>query len=206
MLHAYLLDNSPGVVLLDDVSATKVEVLRRLTVAEPHTSGGSASVSADHVESGARHTVVDPAGEDLLSSNRGVGRDVHGPPEEQEGSRATVTSAPRLDGHPTGTTSHRFPRAAHESRKHVVNVGRRQDSALYVQLKYDGDLYDYYMPAFECNSSSDYAFLVGDASVCEEELEKWKKADLAEIKSIVCDNNVWDVREAPDDTNLLTSK
>ena len=89
MLHAYLLDNSPGMVLIDDVSATKVEVLRRLSVAEPQTCGGSASViSADHVESGARHTVVDPAGEDLLSSNRDVGRDVHGPPEEQEGSRA----------------------------------------------------------------------------------------------------------------------
>ena len=70
-------------VLIDDVSATKVEVLRRLSVAEPQTCGGSASViSADHVESGARHTVVDPAGEDLLSSNRDVGRDVHGPPEE----------------------------------------------------------------------------------------------------------------------------
>jgi hypothetical protein len=204
MLHAYLLDNSPGVVLLDDVSATKVEVLRRLSVAEPHT--GASVISADHVESGARHTVVDPAGEDLLSSNRDVGRDVHEPPEEQEGSRAIVTPAPRLDGHPTGTTSHRFPRAAHESLKHVVNVGRRQDSALYVQLKYDSDLYNYYMPAFECNSSSDYAFLVGDASVCEEELETWKKANLAEIKSIVCDNNVWDVREPPDDANLLTSK
>ena len=67
MLHAYLLDNSPGVVLVDDVSATKVEVLRRLSVAEPHTSGGVASViPADHSESGARHTVVDPSGEDLL--------------------------------------------------------------------------------------------------------------------------------------------
>ncbi len=65
---------------------------------------------------------------------------------------------------------------------------------------------DYYMPAFECNSSSDYAFLVGDASVCEEELEKWKKTDLAEIKSIACDNNVLNVRESPDDANLLTSK
>ena len=32
------------------------------------------------------------------------------------------------------------------------------------------------------------------------------KADLAEIKSIVCDNNVWDVREPPYDANLLTSK
>ena len=39
MLNAYLIDNTPGVVLADDVSATKVEVLRRLTVAEPSTSG-----------------------------------------------------------------------------------------------------------------------------------------------------------------------
>ena len=83
MLHAYLLDNSPGVVLFDDVSATEVEVLRKLSVAEPHTSGGSASViSADHSESGARHTVVNPSGEDLVLSNRDVGRDVHGPPED----------------------------------------------------------------------------------------------------------------------------
>ena len=51
ILHAYLLDNSPGVVRVDDVSATKVEALKRLSVAEPHTSGGSASViSADHSE------------------------------------------------------------------------------------------------------------------------------------------------------------
>ncbi len=34
---------------------------------------------------------------------------------------------------------------------------------------------DYYMPAFDCNSTTDNAFLVGDASVREEELEKWKK-------------------------------
>ncbi len=82
--------------------------------------------NAHHV----RRTVVDPDGKDLLSSNRDVGRDVHGPPEEQKGSRATnVTSAPRLDDHPPGTT-----RLAHGSRKHVVNVGRRQDSALYVRL------------------------------------------------------------------------
>ncbi len=39
MLNAYLLDNTPGVVLADDVSAMKIVVLRRLTVAEPSTSG-----------------------------------------------------------------------------------------------------------------------------------------------------------------------
>ena len=39
------------------------------------------------------------------------------------------------------------------------------------------------------------------------ELKKWKKADFAEIKSIVCDNNVWDdIRKPPNDADLLTSK
>ena len=36
MLRAYLLDNTPGVVLSDDVSATKVDVLGRLPSIEPY--------------------------------------------------------------------------------------------------------------------------------------------------------------------------
>ena len=45
MLRAYLLDNSPSVVLVDDVSATRLEVLRRLSVTEVPTSG---SASIEH--------------------------------------------------------------------------------------------------------------------------------------------------------------
>jgi len=206
MLRAYLLDNSPGVVLIDDVSATKVEVLRRLSVAEPPTSGSAAVVHSDISEPGARHTVVNPSGDDLVFLDRDVAEGVHRPLEEQEGSTATsVTHAPSLDGHPSGTTSHRFPRQAHGSRRHVVNVGRREDSALFVQLNFSDDLYDYYMPALE-PTPREYAGLVGPAGVQDADLDKWKKADLAEIKSIVCDNNVWDVRELPDGANLLTSK
>ena len=71
----------------------------------------------------------------------------------------------------------------------MVNVGRRQDSALYVQRNFSVDLYDYYMPALE-HAAREYAGLVGSAGVQNNNLEKWKKANLAEIRSFVCDNDV----------------
>ena len=149
--------------------------------------------------------MVDPSGDDLDMSNRDVSKGVHRPPEVQKGSEATiVTHDPSLDGHPSGTTSHRFPRQAHSLQNHIINVGRSQDSALYVQLKFEGDLYDYYMPAL-AEDTTEYACLSGAGDAREDDLEKWKVSDLAEIKSIVCDNNVWDVRELPVGANLLTS-
>ena len=45
------------------------------------------------------------------------------------------------------------------------------------------------MPALDVDTS-EYACLVGSGDVREDDLEKWKASDLAEIKSIVCDNNV----------------
>ena len=48
--------------------------------------------NAEHFESGAEHTVVDPSGDDLVMSNRDVGRGVRRPPEEQEGSNATIVT------------------------------------------------------------------------------------------------------------------
>ena len=79
---------------------------------------------------------MEPSGDDLDMSNRDVSKGVHSLPEVQKGSEATsVKHDPSLDGHPSWTTSHRFPRQAHSSRNHIVNVGRSQDSALYVHIK-----------------------------------------------------------------------
>ena len=62
-----------------------------------------------------------------------------------------------------------------------------------MQLNFSGDLYDYYMPAVNA-VVRECADLVGPTDVWDEDLDKWKKVDLAEIKSIVCDNDVWDSR------------
>jgi hypothetical protein len=88
MLNAYLLDNTPGVVLADDVSATKVDVLRRLTVAEPSTSGRDVVDHADISETSAEHTGVDLSEENSII--RDVGADVLRLPGGQEESGATT--------------------------------------------------------------------------------------------------------------------
>ncbi len=48
MLRAYLLDDIPGVVLIDDVSSKEIEVLFRLLVTEPSTSESASLDNADH--------------------------------------------------------------------------------------------------------------------------------------------------------------
>ena len=53
-----------------------------------------------------------------------------------------------------------------------MNVGNSGDRALHVQLKYCGDAYDYYMPAFDCDST-EFAGLVGTAHMTQEQIEKW---------------------------------
>ena len=96
----------------------------------------------------------------------------HRPLEEQEGLTATsVTHAASLDSHPSVTTSHRFPHQAFRSCCHVVNVGRRQDSALHVQLSFSGELYNHYMPAL-VSAVRGNGSLVGLADVRDDDFDK----------------------------------
>ena len=44
------------------------------------TSGSASVNTTKNFKSGAEHTVVDPSGDDLVMSNRDVGRGVHTPP------------------------------------------------------------------------------------------------------------------------------
>ncbi len=86
--------------------------------------------------------MVDPSGDVLLMSDRAAGIGVYGLPGEPVGSSGTssnVTFSPYLEGYSTGTTSHRFSRLVHSSRKHVVNVERSQGRALHVQRNFAGE-------------------------------------------------------------------
>jgi hypothetical protein len=205
MLHAYLLDNTPGIVLTDDVSATKVEVFRRLNVAEPHTFGIASLDPADHSKSSAKHTKVDLSEDDLISSNCDVGRGVQRLPVRKEESKATTAHVLGKDRNPTRTTSHRFPRDAHNKSSQVVNVGKIEDSALHVQINYCNDVYNYNMSVFE-PTANEFAYITAGNSMSTVDIEKWQQADLAEIKSVVCDHNVWDVCSPPQNSNLMTCK
>ncbi len=88
MLRIYLLGNTLGVVLPDNVSATKVDVFRRLSGIKPTSDSVAAHrVSAcEHsfapinmIESEAKHTQVHPSGEDS-SPKRVASVDVHAKP------------------------------------------------------------------------------------------------------------------------------
>jgi hypothetical protein len=83
MLHTYVIDSQPMVVLAGDISATKVEVLQTLPVAKNLTSGettsgettsGSLSKDADILKSDAKQRTEDLS-EDNLSNSRvkGIG-------------------------------------------------------------------------------------------------------------------------------------
>jgi hypothetical protein len=180
-----------------------VDVLRRLTVAEPSTSGRDVVDHADISETSAEHTGVDLSEENSII--RDVGADVLRLPGRQEESGATTAHESSLDGHPSGSTSHRFPRAAHHTKRHVVNVGRSGDSALHVQLKFNDDMYEYYMPVLESNAT-EFALLENSTLMTASEIEKWKLADIAEIKSVVFEYDVWEVCQPPSGANLLTCK
>ncbi len=67
----------------------------------------------------------------LLWDSLGVQR----PLEGRQKSTATTAHASSCDVKPpTGTISHRFPRAAHNVRRHTVSKGKTEDSALVVQV------------------------------------------------------------------------
>ena len=73
-----------------------------------------------------------------------------------------------------------------------------------VGVDYNGDSFNIYMPNL-MSDCSEYAYLSGSPASAAE-LDKWKSADLSEVKSLVLEHNVWDVCAPPDDANLITSK
>ena len=70
-----------------------------------------------------------------------------------------------------------------------MNIGRSGHSALHVQLKFNDDMYEYYMPVLESNAT-EFALLGNNTPMTAAEIEKWKLADIAEIKSVVCEHDV----------------
>jgi hypothetical protein len=73
-----------------------------------------------------------------------------------------------------------------------------------VSVNHNGDCFDIYMPDFLPNTA-EFAYLSAPPASAAE-LEKWKLADLSEVKSLVLEHDVWDVCQPPDDANLITSK
>ena len=212
MLRVYLLDNTPGVVLPDDVSATMVDVLRRLPGAEPTSDSvaehsvatGEHSVAhTNMLESDAKLTRVDPSGEDS-NSKRVASVDVQRTPVGQEESSATPVQKTSRTGPSTSSVSHRFPRSSHNKPRYAVEIGNKEEHSMYAQFSHDGTIFDLYMPNLS-HCASEYAFL-SQPPRSPSELAKWKEADLSEIKSMVLEHDVWDVREPPTTANLITSK
>jgi hypothetical protein len=152
MLRVYLLDHTPGVVLADDVSATKVEILSRLPGAEPSSrvekqlGAAVSNISKSSVE----HTRVDPSGDDSSVTKRDVRMIVHETPVGQVESVATTAQVSSKVGPPTNTTSHRFPRSAHNNPRYAIPIGKMEEHAMCVGVNYNDNSFDLYMPDFEC--------------------------------------------------------
>ena len=73
-----------------------------------------------------------------------------------------------------------------------------------VNVDHNGDRYNICMPVYLPNAN-EFAYL-SSSPASAAELEKWKLADLSEVKSLVLEHDVWDVCQPPDDANLITSK
>ncbi len=69
----------------------------------------------------------------------------------------------------TETTSHRFPRAAHGRKYHVVNIGSAENQALY-------DTYHLSMPRLDIYDHTPYALYNSKSDYFFEE-DKWDRAD-----------------------------
>jgi hypothetical protein len=190
MLRVYLLDNTPGVILPDDVSATKVEILRRLPGAEPNINSVKESrfdSSSNISEPSATHTRVDPYRDDSSSFSRDVIMDVQQTPSKEE-LKATTAQVSSHAGPLANTTSHRFLRSAHNHNRYAVTIGKKEEHAMCVGYNFNGDMYNLYMDNL-CSHSSEYAFM-SDPPENSIEIEKWKNADLEEIKSLVLEHDV----------------
>ena len=209
MLRVFLLDSQPLVVLPCDNSATKVEVLQASSVAATMSNGaktmsnGNKSMShgttsgrkckAVTFESGAKHS-AEPLSEgalDVLSEATHIKRralekekGVHEPRKKLE----SYTSAPAHDSklvvQPPGTTSHRFPRSAHNVNRHVVHVGKPEEHSLCVKVNHNDDCYELYMP--HCLKLNEVKVISGLAESYQERY-RWECSRLNEIKSHVCE-------------------
>jgi hypothetical protein len=209
MLHTYVIDSQPMVVLAGDISATKIEVLQTPFVGKDKILNETNSVSSikfsDIYKSDAKHESVDLSEDHLLNSRvKDIG--VQRPRGGRQKSTATAAHDSQLEVKPsTGTISHRFPRSAHNVRRHTVSIGKNEDSALMVQVNHFNDVYDIYLPAL-IPDTDEYAYLSSRNSMSVEELDKWRDSDLTEVKSLVCEHEVWDVLKPPPDANIMTSK
>jgi hypothetical protein len=209
MLKAFLLTSQPLVVLVGEVSATKVDVLQASTRATPTTSGGSASSGSLNTDldvmSGTKRGAESSSGS--TSSKRSaldgkvVQRPRNGPPDEKATSAQVSSSNVQL----TETASHRYPRAAHGRKNHVVNIGPAEDRALYVRVNDNDDTYHLSMPRLDIYDHTPYA-LYNARSDYDSVRDLWNDADLKELKSIILVNKVWDVRPLPEGRKPLTPK
>ena len=209
MLEAFLLTNQPLVVLAGDVSVTRVEALQPSSRATPTTSGGSTSSSSNDSDivfpSSAKRLAETSSGG---SSNKrhasegiGVQRPRKGPPSDE-----TATSAHDLSSgvQQTPTTSHRHPRAAHGKRSHIVNIGKAEDHSLLVTVNYNEDSFLLAMPKVDMYDHTPHALLSNPQYHLDK--DKWDQADLREVKSLVLEHKVWDVRPLPEGRSAITPK
>ena len=95
----------------------------------------------------------------------------------------------------SSTTSHWHPRAAHGSRNHVVNIGPAEERALLVTLKNNEDSFFLAMPKVDLYDHTPRAMMTTADSVYKK--NKWTKSDLKEIKSLVLEHKVWEVKPLP---------
>ena len=172
MLNAFLKFSQPLVVFAGDVSATRVAALQTETLATPSTSSGATSSSTDQdtnviQESGAKRSATSSSG-------------------------SSTAHVPSSGVQPTGTTSHRYPRAAHGKKTHVLNIGQAEDCALHVRVNHNDDVYHINMPKLDVFDHTPFA-LLNDKSDYAENKAKWDEADLRELKSLVLEHRVWDV-------------
>jgi hypothetical protein len=195
MIKAFLHNSQPLVVLAGDVSATKIGALQTSSVAAPSISSGNTSVHpvmSDIIsKSGAKRSAETSSGRS--PKRQASGGDVHGPRRGHEEKAATNAHASSSSVQSTGATSHRHPRAAHGKKNHVINIGKAEESAFLVRLNYNSDVYHLHMPGFDVCDHTPTAFSVTQSDYMKDK-EKWDEADLREIKSLVLEHRVWDVR------------
>jgi hypothetical protein len=207
MLNTYLTFSQPLVVLAGDVSATKIEALQTSSIATPSTSSGSHFKNIKQTDnisaSGAKRSAETSSGSSFKRHASGIG--VQGSRNDHNDKTATTAHDSSLDVQPTGTTSHRHPRAAHGKKNHIINIGRAEDIALHVQLNLNNDVYHLNMPKYDVFDHTPSA-LYNDDSEYNENKDKWDEADMRELKSLILEHQVWDVRPRTTTKKPMTSK
>jgi hypothetical protein len=90
------------------------------------------------------------------------------------------------------------------SRNHVVNIGPAEERALLVTLKNNEDSFFLAMPKVDLYDHTPRAMMTTADSVYKK--NKWTKSDLKEIKSLVLEHKVWEVKPLPEGKSAMTSK